>query len=99
MTTKRAPVVLREPRNGIYYYADISNKFITHADHKYQLLFWRETEASAKQLADAHKTLHVKKQSAPDAIVRKVVFKKGGLYESVPVEKTITCYGVYGRIK
>lgn len=83
--------IIREPYNGIYYYAAPSAASITYRGNHYYLSIWRETLTKSRKMAEAAR------YSGYAALVRKIPFRKGGMFKKDKGKRVIYCYGVYVR--
>lgn len=85
-------MVIRESHNGIHYYADEGAERLTYKSKLYNLKFWRHSKLRADQLAS------VEKANGYYAIVRKIKFHKGGMFENKKdLPHVLNLYGVYTR--
>lgn len=79
--------LLKEPVDGEYYYASPEFMEYTGYARKYYLMFWRETEGRALQMADTLRKSHPKYGFK----VSRIPFMNGN--------KAIVRYGVYATKK
>jgi hypothetical protein len=84
--------VIREPYDGIYYYADPEAESVVYRGNKYKLKVWRDTFARAKQVSGIWYPGYT-------SVVRKIPFRRGGLFAKGKGKKVIYRYGVYLRKK
>lgn len=84
--------LMREPHNGIFYYAEPGAKTAIYRGNRYELWLWRDTLAGARHMAKVGGPT-----SGTTAIVRKIAFHKGGMFRKDPGKFTIYRYGVYLR--
>ena len=83
--------VIREPYGGIHFYADPSAETVIYRGHRYILKEWRESFLRATQLAD------VWRADGYNALIRKIAFRRGGLFAKGKGKRVIHRYGVYVR--
>lgn len=81
--------MIREPHNGIYYYADDKKKSTVFRGRTYTLRIWRSTKLEATRMAETYR------YSGKLALVRKIPFRRGGLFAKGKGKRVIHCYGVY----
>lgn len=84
--------MIREPHNGIYYYAATGAKHAVYKGNIYDLRVWRQSRFRADQMANTYrygKGYHV--------IIRKIAFHRGGMFKKEDGPYTIYRYGVYTR--
>jgi hypothetical protein len=86
------PDIIREPHRGIYYYAESHLNHIKYRGHVYDIRIWRRTKKEAVGVASTYR------YSGHIAIVKKIEFRKGGMFRKDKGARVIHRYAVYTRV-
>jgi len=89
-------VVIREPHNGVYYYADKGAESVSYKGSVFDIVVWRGSLPGARALARAHNNAYRGTVVGPHLwIVRKIKLHAGKALNGSMKKHTITIYGVY----